>query len=517
MKPSKYGKNTVGVASLGLEGEPFVTLAQGSTILIVSFIIASVLKYGFHFSLGRLLDPADYGMLGIGEAILGVLALFIGAAFPLTVTRYLSRGKYGVIKASMLGNFLIGLIVCSLLYAFFTSGSLKLEGSGYHYIIIVVIAAVLIMSFGNVYVGALQGAFRFKEVGILRCVNGLALVVVGILLAVTGFGAAGAIMGYVLAALLTLGLGAYYSKALKPLGGKWIDSRLYLFATPLFIGILGTQLLMNVDILGVKFFSPDAVSDVLAGYYKAVIVWARIPVFMIMAMIGAFFPFISRYTSDREKVESYSSKFIKYAFIFIFPVNLTFMFIPTKVITLLYPEAYAQGGNALAILSLGMFLVVLITILATVFQAADKPTLPAMVLGSAVVFQIVLLYILVPRYGIAGAAMSTTISCALALCVLGLQYIQSYSTHLKPLNLGKIALASLLLVGFIALFPLQNKGLVLLCMVVGYALYVFTLIVLRFFQVDDAQSILSGILPSSNKLHIMTVKVVSVLNGIGRR
>jgi len=492
------------------------TLAQGSAILVVAFLISVVFRYGFVFSLGRLFSPSKYGMFGVGEAILNILLLVISGSFPWVATKYLSTRRSGVIKASLLGNFLLAIAGCSLLYWGFISGAFDL-GESYYSIILVVIAYILVAALANVYLGALQGAFKFKKIGIIRIVTLITLVGAGLVLALSGFGAPGAIAGYIFSALIMLGLGIYWSRDLKPWSGKLLDKEIYSLAVPLFIGILGVQLLMSIDILGVKFFSTTALSDTLSGYYKAVIVWARPPVFITLAMMGAFFPFISRYAADRNMVRNYTSKFIKYAFIFLFPLSLIMSIISSKALTIIYPQAYAQGGSALTILSIGMFLLVLITIIATVFQATHRPGLPALILGPMVALQIILLFLFVPKYELAGAAMATTISCALGLLFLGIIYVRSYGSGFNFSQVGKIALAALLTIGFLKVFPMPNKILVLISMAASYILYLFFMAVLRLFTATDAEFVFSGAMFHNHRLVEKAIKLVAGLNRIGGR
>jgi stage V sporulation protein B len=489
------------------------SLGRGSTILFAALLCNIILKYGFNFGLGRLLSPSEYGVFGVGDAYITVLSIFITASFPWAVARFISAGKYGIIKAALLGNFIIAVTAGGILYVCFVCGILKLE-SGYYSIVIIVILTTLFSSLVNVYIGALQGAFKFKEVGILRTSGIFIMVVLGIIFVVAGSGPAGALAGYVLSMLVILGLAVYYTRDLKPFSGNWVEEKLNVIAWPLFIGILGISLIESIDIIGVKLFSPVGLSDLYSGYYKAALVWAKIPAYVSAAMVGALFPIISRYAMDKEKVNTYFTKIIKYIFVFILPLNLIFLFIPGELITLLYPQIYAQAGEALAILSIGTFLLVIIYILSTVFQATGEIRFPALILGSVFVIQVILLFLLVPGYGMNGAAIATTVSCIISLICLGVKYVKLYQPKVNVLDIGKITLAALILLGYIKFFPIGNKLLIALCAISSYLLFLLILAILRLIKPGDIDLILAGVLAQENGLRKSIVAMISKINSI---
>jgi len=493
-----------------------VTLARGSLYLLVALAAGVALRYGFNFAIARILEPSAYGMFGVGDALLMILNLFVLSAFPWAVARFIAAGRRDVLKASLVGNFALGLLVCGALYGSYALGVVRLE-SAYLPIVLTVMAATMLLSIANVFVGAAQGTFRFGVVALLRLVVPISLPAVGVCLGLLGAGAPGVMLGYLVGAVITVLLGACYFRGLKFWRGRWVDGEVYLFTGPLLLGVLGTQLLMNVDILGVKFFSEGVVADELAGYYKAVLVLARFPAVLIVALMGAFFPFVSRDAVLEERVRGYSIRLLKYSFVFIFPLCLIIAVMPSQVITLVFPSDYAQGATALVVLSFGMFLLGLATILASFLQALGKATFPAIVLGTAVVLQVVLLSLLVPRYGTTGAAAATSISSGLSLVMLMARYVRIYRPEVRFADFAKLGVSSLVLVAFLFLFPLWNKGLVVCGAAVGYGLYIVVSIVLRWFNSTDATLILSGFLPKDSSIVNRAVSAVAVLSGETRQ
>ena len=95
-----------------------------------------------------------------------------------------------------------------------------------------------------------------------------------------GFEAFGAIVGITISAFITLILVVIITKDFTFYKTKgWAGSNVFFFALPMFFGTLGTTLLMNIDIIAVKFLTEGALFDTLSGYYRAALILAQVPVF----------------------------------------------------------------------------------------------------------------------------------------------------------------------------------------------------------------------------------------------
>jgi stage V sporulation protein B len=363
-----------------------------------------------------------------------------------------------------------------------------------------------------VYRGLFEGLFRFRALGIIICVQPVVLIISSIALVLLGFGASGAMMGYVVAALLALILYLYYTRDQRFWSaGSVINKEVYAFAVPMFLGMISVHLLMNVDILGVKFFIPG-MSDVMSGYYRAALVWAKTPVALIGAITVAFLPFVSHYASDNERVKSYFLKTLKYAFIFILPLTLACFAIPGPLITLIFPESYVAGAQALRILSIGMFLLVLIFLHTTLFQGVGKPKIPALIMTGAIVIQIACLYLLVPRYGLTGAAMATTFASVFGFALLQYVYIKRYGFKLNVVDSGKIVSASVILLATLYFFPMSDRLLTVLGLICGFGVFIGLLAAMKVLAYSDVDVLLSGAFSPESRFRSKVVGFVKRLN-----
>jgi stage V sporulation protein B len=492
-----------------------MTLSRGSSILIGAFLIGTLLTFAFTVSMGWLLTPAGYGMLGVAQALLGIGGLFTSNAFPWVVAKFMAeparQDKPAIFKSSLLANVGLACLLCLLLYLSYEFRWLPLENV-YQPLIIVIIIYVLIASVGAIYRGSLQGLLKFKQVGIVNCVQPVLLLTASVTLVSLGFGASGAISGFAIGALVSLIFLLYYTRDQRLWkGSPWVNKEVYTFALPMFLGVMGAQFLMNVDILGVKFFIPG-MSDTMAGYYRASLAISRMPVFFIITIMGAFLPFISYYASNRKMVNSYSAKMVKYVLIFILPLCLAIFVIPESLITLIFPESYIAGASALRILSIGMLLLALSYIYASVFQGVGKPKIPAFIMLGAIAIQIVCLYLLVPRYGLIGAAVSTTSACSLAFILLQYMHAKHFGFGFNVTDLGKTLLASIALSPVLYFFPMPSRALTVVGLVCGLGIFFTILVVTKVLHHTDADILLSGLLDEESRFRSKVVNLVRILN-----
>jgi len=492
--------------------------SRDTLLLMLVFVISAVLNYSYNLAMGWLLSPDQYGMLGVTISFLSILSLFVGAAFPLTVAKFLSEDNENVIKqrvfkSSLIGNLCMALLVSSLFYALYASGIIRLD-SAYRPFVLFIILAMVFSSVGGVYTSALQGMFRFKKYGLIGIATATTKLICAVLLVLLGLGAIGAFLGLIAAAITGMLLAVAFTADFKYWKtGGWVDKKIYSFAFPMFFGTFFMTLLMNIDLLGVKFLSEDVLSDTLTGYYRSALILAELPVFVVGALMGAMFPYISRYSST---INDYSSKTLKYTVLVIFPVSITLFVIPSSMIALVFPPSYAAAANALGILALGMGFFVIITALTGIFQAMHRPKVPAIILMFSVVIDVIALLFLVPEYGILGAAASTTIACAAGLLGLAGVYSKYNSFRLSYKNAVKILMAFILFGSLIYIVPHETRFLTFFDLVFSAALYLLILFVFGLLKDDDIKIILTGFNFGNNEIIEKIIRGVKSLNQLSK-
>lgn len=462
--------------------------------MLLVFVIGALLNYAYNIAMGWLLPPDQYGILGVAISFLAILSLFVGAAFPLTVAKFLSESnddsiKHKVFKSSLVGNLGIALLVSFFFYALYSSGIIRLDLT-YRPFVLFIIIALLFSSMGGVYNSALQGMFRFKKFGLIGVATTATKLISAVLLVVLGLGVVGAFFGLIAGTVVGLLMAVIFTSDFKYWKTKgWANRKIYSFAFPMFFGTFFMTLLMNLDILGVKFLSENVLSDTLTGYYRSALILAELPVFAVGALVGTMFPYISRYSSTNS---NYSNKTLKYTILMICPVCIALFVIPSSMIALVFPPAYAAASGALGILALGMGFFTVITALVGIFQAMHRPRVPAIILMLSIAVDVIALVLLVPRYGIIGAAASTTIACATGLLGLGGAYLRYGFLKFEFTKAAKAFLAFALFGAIIFMFPNDTKLFTLLDLVIGFILYMMILFLFGLLKDEDIRLVMGG-------------------------
>ncbi|MDY6864652.1 MAG: flippase [Halobacteriota archaeon] len=474
--------------------------AKGSAVMVVAFFVTAVLNYVFNVGAGWLLSPEDFGVLGVSLSFLMILQLFTSSGFPQTTMKFLAEDrsdKTRILKTSLFGNLFLGVISGLIFYMLFRSGFIEL-GEKYDPIILIITLTVIITSVAFVIQFTLQGLFKFNESAYVAIVGTVTKLVFGIGLIIVGFGVFGAMVGMLISSVCILVISLFYTSDLKFWKEPgWSDFSIFKFAAPMFIGTFSLALLMQIDILGVKFLVTEASSDEMAGYYQSALVLARTPTWIMGAVMGAIFPFISNNsTKNREDAKVYINKSVRYAFIFVIPISLVFFLIPEASIYLLFPENYLPAAPALAIISIGMALYVLITIFLNSFQALGEPNIPSFFLSLSVIIQILLLILLVPIFGIVGAALSTTIACLVGLVSLTLVYVGIYRPGMNKNDVFKVLLSFTLMGMTLLIFPHSTRIYTLLDVVVSGGVYLAIIMIFGLITKEDLD-ILFGALPKN--------------------
>lgn len=468
--------------------------SRDTVLMLVVFVIGALLNYAYNIAMGWLLLPDQYGILGVAISFLTILSLFVSSAFPSTVAKFLSEDnedsvKHRVFKSSLIGNLCIALLISFIFYALYGLGILSL-GRTYRPFVILIILGTVFSSIGGVYASALRGMFRFNKFGFVSIITTLTKLIFAILLVSLGFGALGAFSGLIAATIVGLLLAVLFSSDFKYWKTKgWADKKIYSFALPMFFGTFFMTLLMNLDILGVKFLSEKVISDTLTGYYRSALILAEFPVFAAGALMGAMFPYISKYSSNNN---NYSNMTLKYTVLIICPVSIALFAIPASMMALVFPSSYAAAADALGLLALGMGLFVVITALSGIFQAMHRPRVPAIILMLAIVVDVISLFFLVPRYGILGAAASTTIACTIGLLGMAGAYFKYGFIELNLIKGLKILISFIIFGSLVFILPHNTKLLTLVDLLFSSILYVLVLFLFRLLKDEDIKLILSG-------------------------
>jgi O-antigen/teichoic acid export membrane protein len=204
--------------------------------------------------------------------------------------------------------------------------------------------------------------------------------------------------------------------------GAWISSA----ASFLFLG--GLFFIQNqIDIVMLGFFEPSA----SVGRYRVVVVAASFSIFVLHAVNAAAGPIIARLARSGEfgRLQSIVTLSTRVMFFGSLPISLLFIFFGEPIIRFVYGGEFSSASTALAIRCFGQIIntacgsvVILLNM-----SGHERDTLRAYVFVSAL--NVILNLFLIPRFGIDGAALSTSVTVSIVNILLALIVTRRLGIH----------------------------------------------------------------------------------------
>jgi phosphoheptose isomerase len=399
-------------AELGARSRLATTRSNAEATVVGALGAVSVLNYAYTLLLVWLLPPSDYAVVGSASALLLICGTVSTASMPWVLAREVAVSPEDASRRQAAVTF------CGLM----TAGEALASG-----VVVTAIAshysgnATMAAIFGSVVaiftaataVGYLQGLQRFHLIATLRITEVIVKIVTGALLIHLGAGAAGAVAGFGLGALVVAGAGFLVMAPDVRLPASWrIDRGLARHAAGLVSIQGGVAVLVSVDVVTASLALTDR--SQLATYQVAQVL-TRVPVFIGAALSMVAFPRLTVSRADAARVVSRSLALFARITV---PVAFTVATIPPVVVGHMIPNGYGDVGRILAWGAAGGALMGAVNLVTTFFQSVGDYRRPAQVLAGGVLAQIGLVLLGLHLAGTVGMAASVAVGGAATCTVL---------------------------------------------------------------------------------------------------
>ena len=182
------------------------------------------------------------------------------------------------------------------------------------------------------------------------------------------------------------------------------------FAWPLAFESLVVVFLGSIDILMLGRLA----STQKVGFYRSIQPVAKILIFLLQALTFIYLPMATRYfeqenLGELDAIYKAATRWLTFA---TFPLFLFYLVLGDAFLRSLFSEEYVVAWSALAILSVGMYSRVVAGPNGMTIKAINRTREDLIASIAALGTNFVLNYVLIPRYGIAGAAAATTMGYA---------------------------------------------------------------------------------------------------------
>ncbi len=223
-------------------------------------------------------------------------------------------------------------------------------------------------------------------------------------------------------------------------------SRLVLFASfPFLLAGVFNRVYTHIDTILLSKLAGDA----YVGWYGVANKLVFALQFIPSAFVASIYPAMSNYFEhSKEKLKSTFERSIIYLMTIAVPICFGTIALSGEIITTLYGEDFLRSILPLNLLMVSLIFVFLYFPVGSLLNASNRQKRNTANMGIAMVINVVLNIILIPKINLAGAAIASIVSQAVML-ILGLYYaynVIKYNKKLLAIKLLKNILASLFMI-----------------------------------------------------------------------
>ncbi len=380
----------------------------------------------------RLLEPSGRGEFALGVLIPIFVVTLISLGLAPATTYLVAQGEYPareVLGTCILGGAVIG-VVGALgligLVPWLHEGPLKSLSPRE---LALSISAVPLGLLAAVLQGFLLGAQRFRAYNV-SVVGQSALVLIGVLVVFGFLGptVAGALLANVMAyAILCIGL--VLTCRLSTGGIIWLPSwsllhRAAKYGIQSHVSNVLTFLGYRIDM----FFIGAFLSSAAVGVYSVAVATAERAWLFSFAVSTVLFPRLAGETNANRR-KAFTPVVSRNVLLMTAAVCLLLFVVSRPLIALLYATSFAKSVGPLQALLPGIVLFSVGRVLANDIAARGRPLVNSCIAGTSVVVNIGINLVLIPRYGVTGAAWASSVSYGiLFLCAMTYYCIVSGNT-----------------------------------------------------------------------------------------
>jgi len=407
-------------------------LARGAGSALLVIAGARALRFVLQLVLSRMLGAADYGVFTLLMAITYLGSMFSAFGFPIAIVRFgaayrvaADHGRLSLlVRNSLLAIFVLGLVVatCLMLASDYLSGALSLGVDGGR-LLVVCIWSVLFINVGVWAAGLLRSQSKAAAASMLQeFIPTLSRAIMISLAVMTGAGLWGAVWGHFTAVLLVAVIGGMAVrpelKSLPIPGVKKITlglsglspnmPQLLKVSAPLMLSGLTYTTLLYADRFMIAYFMEDIAS---VGVYSAA---ATIAMQMSVAMMAGNMIFAPMITAafeegDKDKMMRLLQRTTWWVTLLAVPIAIVIA-MNARLLMNLFGLVFVQGATALVVLAAAQLYNMVTGPIGIVLQMSGRQNLDLVINLFLVIVNVALNIVLIPRFGLEGAAIATLIS-----------------------------------------------------------------------------------------------------------
>jgi O-antigen/teichoic acid export membrane protein len=421
-------------------------LVKGFQAMLVADVLRLLAKGGLIVLLTRfLLEPAEYGLLFLTMAVLGIAKLLSTLGVPKSGARYVT--EYAETKPGQVPHILRFVLQCNLvLIAVVSVGLVAFRGRIAGLVDSPEMAPMLVLGVGFLVARSLESSLMVLFQGLntvtwtawMKTVDSVSQPVLAAAFVLAGLGATGALLGFTLAAGLgtAVGLVVLYLHFYRGERADSIESglrrRILKYSIPLSATHGAELLYYRVDTLLIGYFlSPTAV-----GFYTLA---KQISEFVMKPAAALGFTVSPQFGTHKTNgdlslaAQLYETAFVHTVIIYV-PAIAGMALVARPAVEFIFGSDYLGAVPVIQVFALYTLLVTIDNITNSGLDYLGRANARALAKGGTAIANLGLNVALIPRYGIVGAAVATVVSFSVLVAIeLFVMYRE------LPLSVGRMA------------------------------------------------------------------------------
>ncbi|MFH1597687.1 MAG: flippase [Patescibacteria group bacterium] len=477
-------------------------VARNTTFLTIAQALQKVLSFAYFAYIAGQIGDTNIGKYVWTLSFTGIFALFMEFGLSRVLTREVSKAydKAKIYLANVLGLKLILAFITVILAV------ITIQAMGREPIVVLMVyiatAIIILDTFTQTFYSVFR-AFQILKYEALGIVIYQAIIVVsGYIVIQMGLG----LRALVVAVLLGSSFNLVYSFCLIIIKGKIrprfsfnkkIGKFLLGIAIPFALYGIFYKVSISVDsvMLGVL------AGDKYVGWYSVASKIAVALTFLPGAFATSLFPAFSHYfVSSRENLKKTFQNAMFYLMAVSLPLTVGIFVLAEDIVLKVWGPVFGASSVALKIMISGLVFIFLNFPVGNLLNACNRQVVNTINMGITMAFNIVLNFILIPRYDYIGASYSALIS-AFLLLALGLPWVSKIIDYNKKYIIKKFLItlvSALLMGGFVYLVkPYINILLVIPAAMVVYVIFLF---ILRGLKRQDITGLVRSVLRRNEDL-----------------
>ena len=403
-------------------------IAKSSIIVFAGLFLSKLFFYIYRLIVARFFGPEIYGLFSLALIILLWFVAFFSFGFDQGLLRFISyyRGKNQSDKIRYLISFSRSFLLFSSVLAgailYFSSNLIAINifhNEGLSIFLKTFSFLIPFYIFSSVFLSILRAHENILFYSVIsNIVPNLLKVLTLVFLLIIGFKTNAVALSY-FTGIFVMFLLSYFAvrksisyifnkSSINENEGSKIRKEFFIYSWPIMFFGIANMIFYWIDSFTIGVFL--GATDV--GLYNAVVPIAALLGFVPELFMQLFFPMITKKISKKDfaVVKELSQQIGKWIFILNIPLFFIMFLFPGEVIGILFGKEYVIAKNALVILSFGSFIATLsVSIPQNLLLSIGKSKLMLFNLLFLSLFNLILSIILIPKFGINGAAISTTL------------------------------------------------------------------------------------------------------------